>query len=453
MRLEGLTPARSSPGDPNYTWWGRRVASANGLPLVNLNLAGLSEHLLRAFPSDTGLTLDTALVRGAVPPPEKAAVDLESSDEELAAQLWQRVRTAVERCAVGARRLAVSLGGIDSAGVLAAACEVRSAADVIAYTFDFDAGADVSYAREMCSAFGVEHRVVRVDDAPEDLSPALVVDGLPYLTFTAVHELHCMGEVIRGGADVLLTGGYGDDVLSGNAHEVATWVARDPTAALAFLKRLKTPYAESFLRRVRQTLLGPLARRAMPRALHLGRVKRGFAKRAPWLSESVLRAGLAGIEATGSGYLPPLAEHEWRSELVRRTRRAIGLRMQTVQQTGLARGDPMLDNDLVAFASAVPFQRMNLGGIDRGLFRRALPARVPSRVRERIAKAGAYADLARLGRQRAPTIERLTNVEELARLGLVDPVLFRRGLRERGIHDVVIWPILSAEAFLRSRLS
>lgn len=446
----GSVAHRCSVGEPNYVLQdGRAVASAREAHFTRLDESTLAEHLLWSFQSEPKRTVVSGLHRVCPPPPEAGDYDERADDVELASALWDSVRRAVDTSMVGAGRTAIALGGIDSSGVLAAACELRPAAELMAFTFDLGGGADVPFAQELCRAFGVRLEILRCDDAPADLARALVVDGLPYPGSTAIHELHFQDALRREGIELLLTGGYGDDILGGNEREVALSLLSRPLRTLGLLRRLRTPYDESLAKRLRMLVAGPMFQRAMPRRLLDRRVGLGRRRRAPWLSPEVFRLGRGGISEIARGYLPALDAQEWRSELIRRTTRVLGPRAQIVQQGGTSRADVFLEQGIFSLASAIPYERLCHGGQDRGLFRRALPPRVPDRVRRRIAKAGAYEDLARLARQRASSVRKLVNVERLAKLGLVDAAKFAVGMEALGIHDVLIWPVLSAEAFLR----
>lgn len=446
----GSLAYRSTLGEPNYVLRdGGVVASATRIPFSGLDEATLAEHLLWSFQSDPKRTVVRGLERVCPPLPPAGTYDERADDTELASVLWSALRRAVSLSIAGANRIAIALGGIDSSGVLAAACELRPAAELMAFTFDLGGGADVPFAQELCRAFGVRLEILRCDDAPPDLSRALVVDGLPYPGSTAIHELHFQDELRREGIELLLTGGYGDDILGGNEREVALSLLSRPLRTLGLLRRLRTPYDESLAERLRMLVAGPMFQRAMPRPLLDRRVGLGRRRRAPWLSPDVFRLGKGGISEIARGYLPALDTQEWTSELIRRTTRVLGPRAQVVQQGGTSRADVFLEQGIFSLASAIPYERLCHGGQDRGLFRRALPARVPERVRRRISKAGAYEDLARLARQRASSLGKLVHVERLAKLGFVDPSTFVVGMHARGIHDVLIWPVLSAEAFLR----
>lgn len=439
----------SRPGDPNYAFDDGRTASSAAHLFGPLNDEALAEHLLWLVPSDPRQTCQRGL-NWAVPPPTTSRGDwTDASDEELRRTLWQTIRTAVEDSAKGASRVAVCLGGIDSSGVLAALCEVRPAASVVAYTYDYDAGADVPFARDLCAAYGVEHSVLRFDDVVPRLANDLLVDGLPYGLFPAGHELQFQERAARDGVDRILTGVYGDDVLGGDPTTLALEALQRPVDVVNFLRKLRTPYQASLSGRIRRMVVGPLLHRALPRAMLEKRVARGLHGRSPWLTEAVYAAAATGVRAAARALLPVATVAELRTELLRGMAQTWAWRTQIVVAGGVSRADPYLFPALVDVASEIPFQRLCLGGQDRGLYRSALPSRVPERVRRRIAKSFMTDDLDRVARLAEVALRPLVGVERLVQKGWIRAHEFRRAFERFGASHPSIHVVLSAEAYLR----
>lgn len=449
IKSTGPLPHLTRASDSNYITPDGICSTARAVPVSGIDEVGLCEHLLTAFPSDVGRT-PVRGVRRVVPDfGGPTPFDSSISDEDLAAAMWSAVRRAVEQSIVGADRVAVSLGGTDSSGLLAALCELVPASEVVAYTCDYDRGADVPFARELCAAYGVEFRVIEFAGALPHVPSALVIDGLPYWSIGGAHELHLQTVLARDGVDRLLTGVYGDDILGGEASMLGARLLAHPVQTLLHLKHLRTPYPSDLAARLRSSIIGPLGRRALPRDVHDARVRRNFRRRAPWLLQQVFRHGRLGMMVSARGFLPPLDVMEWRAELARRVTCSWGPRAQTVVQGGVSRADPYVSNEFVRFALAVPFERLSLGDVHRGLFRRALPRRVPDSVRARQSKGFTTDDFPRLARAADATLRPLATVDRLESTGLVNGSRFREAFETLGASHPIVWAVLGAEAFLR----
>lgn len=437
------------PDDSNYETPSGMTSSARSAGRCDVDDVGLAEHVLFCFPSDVRRTARRGVRH--VMPTESGTTPCEprAPDAELAEALWSTIRRAVEVSIAGARRVAVSLGGIDSTGLLAALCELRPAAEVVAYTYDYDSAADVPFARELCRAYGVELRVQPLDGALPDIARGLVIDGLPYWSISGAHELHYQRVLMEDGIDRLLTGVYGDDILGGEVTMLGRSFATHPVRTVRHLRDVVSPYSRPLARRLRSVIAAPLVRRALPLALHEARIRRQYRARAPWLSREVHRLGRDGIAASARGFIPPLDAREWRAEISRRVTRSWGPRAQTVVQGGVSRADPYVENELVAFVSGIPYERLTVGDVHRGLFRRALPSRVPSSVRDRQSKGVAMDDFRRLARAGDASLRPFASVDRLVGRGWVDRARFREAFEGHGASHPVVWAVLSAEAFLR----
>ena len=118
-------------------------------------------------------------------------------------------------------------------------------------------------------------------------------------------------------------------------------------------------------------------------------------------------------------------------------------------QGGVSRADPYVEDDFVAFFSGIPFERLSLGDVHRGLFRRALPRRVPDSVRRRQSKGVVTDDFVRLARAGEESLRPFSSVDRLSTLGLVDRPRFHQAFVQHGASHALVWSVLSAEAFLR----
>lgn len=366
-----------------------------------------------------------------------------ADDIELCAALWAELRAAVDRCTSGFRRVALALGGIDSSGLLAALCELRPASEIIAISLDYGgADPDQPYVRAMTEAYGVRLIELSVDDALEYVETTLVVGGIPYWLLGGALDQLLFGRAANEGADLVVTGFAGDDIVGGD-------LASLPVEALDVLVGAELPLPESPWARTSRHLIAPRVRAVLPRALRLRRLRSRLASLVPW-STPKLRVHLEGsLDRYLRAYETPRSPMETARRRHEGFLRAMIARAQMVALQGLARADPYLDEGLGVLAATIPPRRLYAGNAHRGLFRRALPSRVPDAVRRRITKADPRVQTARLATAARPRLRRLASVDRLVARGWVDERVFAAAFASRDASDLRIWSTLATEEFLR----
>jgi asparagine synthase (glutamine-hydrolysing) len=395
--------------------------------------------------------------------PELPAADerAPSSTTAAAAELRREILAAVERAAAG-RRVAVAVsGGLDSSALLAACVElVRDGRipSVVAVNLGFEGeGDDRPHLRALLRHLGVEAAHVAPEDAGPSLRELLVVDATPTLYPGTALEVAMLRRARALGADVLLTGLGGDEILGGFVAEYASHARRAGVLRAALrASRAVVPWPSSRRERVRG-VLGGFLRPYLPRALLRARARRQW--RLPWAGPR-LRALLARIEAPDGA--TDRADQRLRHHTLGPFVPEVGeLVARTELASGMARAEPLLDPLLVEHVARLPPLALWHGDQHRGLFREAMRGWVPESLRMRPDKAWfdrAFA--AALGAAGGfPAFAELASFEGLADLGLVEPRPARVVLApiEHGdtrpdadIDWMTGWALLSAEAFVRT---
>ncbi|CAN5212124.1 hypothetical protein BH09MYX1_BH09MYX1_53830 [soil metagenome] len=448
-------PELSRPDDAKYARGGREFASAADLSSAPLrvNRQALVEFLLDLYPNapsecpnaDVERLYAPLLTRASSLPPD-------IGDSELRATMWSHLCAGVQSSTTGATRVAVALGGIDSSGVLAALCESTPCSDIVAYTYDYADGVDEPFAEALCRAYGVTWRRLRVADAMAFVLKALVIDGLPSIGFGTAVELHLQSELAKVGIDRYLTGGFGDDLLGGEATMFGRAFLGSPIEGMKTLRKMHTPWPTTLWARVSQYVAKPLLHELFPDGLQTKRVERGLRRRAPWIARGAGAIPEHLASALAARHRPPRSPTALRKYRAPMYHHGLAARAQVVASGGVSRGDPLLAEPFARFASSVPILRLYSGGQHRGTYRKCLPARVPSSVRNRVAKAMMGDQLERFAEAQRSALAPLATVERLASLGLVDAIRFREAFFAHSPSDATIWAALSAEAFLRNTL-
>lgn len=446
------SPELSLPGELHYRRGSASAASARHLfgRRRSPDVESLIEHLLDIYPDAPHRCAEEGVQR-ILPALDLrfSPLDPAASDDEVRGAMWNLLCRAVSRSIRGAHRVAVALGGIDSSGVLAALCECRPASDVVAYTYDYADGADVPFAEQLCQAYGVELRRLKVADALPFLRQTLVIDGLPSIGFGACVELHLQSVLADAGFDRYLTGGFGDDLLGGEASTFWGAFRRAPARGLSTLINMQTPWQVPLIARVNQYLLKPFANRIIPLSMQMRRARRGLGARAPWLSRSTERTVERLARSVGPRYRPARSPDELRQRRIPMYQHGLGARAQVVVAGGVSRGDPLLWPEFSDFATGLSILRLYSEGMHRGTFRRCLPPRVPEAVRNRPSKAMMGDQLDRLAEGSREVLRPLASVDRLAALGVVDADAFEVAFNRHPPCNSTIWAALSAEAFLR----
>jgi asparagine synthase (glutamine-hydrolysing) len=382
------------------------------------------------------------------------------SVDSLANELRERLFAAVARAA-GNRTVGLLLGGLDSSGILAALLAMRGAHpdEITQVTLDFDApGSDRPHVRALERHFGIS--VARISPSYVSAERALVVDGAPSRHSGDVGTVECAHHLRVMGAQIFMTGTGGDELFGGDFFtSVKEGLSQGDVAGFWDVMRARFPYPLSMRSRVRAVGVG-LARPYVPRAIMRRRRRAQNRHRAPPWAGRVLQAeierALAASEVNeahdAQSRYDAMATNPLNSEL------GAEVRAQFDTVTPIPRCDPLYDEELVQFLTALPQQTLFAGGEWRGLLRRALQGLLPESVRLRPDKSRfepALADAIPMGK-----LDALLAFEALGDAGLVIPDRMREffGPLYKAPHDidvgdrwVAFWPAVTTEAFLRTR--
>lgn len=389
---------------------------------------------------------------GSVPPPGRILEpigQLPLRDDLTPGALWTEFSSAVSRQAEGLTRVGVTLGGLDSSGILAAAVEERGADGVVA--FSYRGGDDDPFVDEICGYLGVKCVALGLDEPMSRVEQGLVVGGEPFATMSAVFDLHVARAARSHGVDGLLSGFAGDDILGGEFELFAPMIREHPLVALPMMLGARLPRPQSSRARIWRWALAPTIRRAIPARVRLELVRKRLRRSMAWLSQEALDMidpGLEELVEVTRTPTTPLEVYEGRATLPDYRVWAHG-RAQLARESGVQHGDPCLDSRLVATLSSVPLSTLLLGGTFRGLFRAALQNRVPDRVRQRIGKASSEVIFAEHRARIHAQLRPLVTLAALSDAGFVRPRLFREAFDRGGPLDRGVWRTLSAEAYLR----
>jgi asparagine synthetase B (glutamine-hydrolysing) len=400
--------------------------------------------------------------------PDVAARD--DDIEVLASQLWESVCASVELACVGARQIAVMVGGgLDSSGLLAAALEIAGGRRVIPITCPFAGrGDDRPHMAALAHALGVVPEAVSIGDAVLEFENALLVSGAPYPLLCGGMELATLRRAKTLGADVLLMGMGGDEILGGRVPAVIwngapSWLGAPAAlrAALAFAM----PDSPTAYGRVKTYVANPLLRELLPAGLRAKRLVRHFAS----------NGGIFGAAATSvleAVFLQRTVETPFATPQSRymhfahsRVLDEFGdMRSQLEDQIGIRREDPYLHEPLLAQLAGLPPRKLAHANMHRGLYRVALARKVPRSLAYRTDKAhtdevfGRYLDEAGAG----PKLIELAERPILADYGIVDGAAWlartkklvagpNRATYAYGVAEH--WGLYATEAFLRHAAS
>ena len=381
----------------------------------------------------------------------------------LAAELRHHILQAVSRATAGASDVAVLVsGGLDSSGLLAATLQIAKPRGQRVRVFNLDFGGpgdDRPHLAALCDLHGVSPVRIRPAECVRSLRETLVIDGRPVRN----PILASIATVLRGqGVSLVLTGEGGDDVLGGDMRVFLDRAWRGhPLSALRDAAKLRAWGRSTPWSRIRQLVLVPSARRAMPeRARALIRGARGPRLGPQWAGPELRRVLTVG--AAGPWELPRRERSSERSWLVHRSRSTEYMdcsdaRAQVELVGGFLRVDPLLDHAVVDFVASLCPDQLFHGHWLRGLYREALRGWVPESLRVRTDKADvscAFRDLAG-GAEGLATLRDLSRCDRLADLRIVEPHAFQALFEQlvRTPETPSLWtevlPVLSAETFLQ----
>ena len=330
-----------------------------------------------------------------------------ASFDEYVEAFRERFAVAVGRRMRAAGGVAVSVsGGLDSSSIFcqaetlrrrAAGCRTKVLG--ISYTGAMGTDADEREYQQMIEReygialdrFPIEPYTGLVDGVDDQVR---IVEA-PFIDYLWGVTRELQRRARAGGARVLLSGHWGDQVLFSAAYLVDLF----DRLAWGRLRRHAREYARYFGETGARVLVGrvpmDIARHHLPRAI-VGPLK--WARRRlrrehrpkPWFSDRFLERALrcADRPATiGSGFHSAHARSIYVEARSKYHVHCLEWNNKIAARQGLSASFPMLDRDLVAFLMAVPGEIQNRDGVPRALLRAAMTGVLPEAVRARRWKA------------------------------------------------------------------
>jgi asparagine synthase (glutamine-hydrolysing) len=286
------------------------------------------------------------------------------------------------------------------------------------------------------------------------VSGAFVVDAAPFEWASGALALRACERARAWGADVILTGAWGDEVLDGDPARFAERAREGDWRVLVDAARFVEPVRSTPAGRVARLVLRPMIRPFIPERILRHRLRRGVRQHAAWgwggdrvraLLESSQHAD--GREARFASQ----ATSAWLADL------ADG-RAQIELGAGCDRVDPYLDREFVAFMASLPPDALFYGRRTRGLFCHAMRGIIPDSVRLRPDKASWEVAIDELvaGMGGIAAFDSLLSMEATADLGLINPRPFRAAFEAQARGEaskcgwIDVWPAVAVEAFVRA---
>jgi asparagine synthase (glutamine-hydrolysing) len=391
---------------------------------------------------------------------------IEASVEEVASELREKLLSAVRRSIEGARSVAVMAGGgVDSSGLLAAAVALARGAtprEVRAITLDFGGpGDDRPYMKSLASALGIEPLRISPRVLGRYLRSTLVVDGSPAAWPTFAMDIGLATAARDKGAEVLLSGQFGDNLFDGEPQAIARLARQGHVLrALRSAVRMRLYWRTTAAERIFSFVVRPLGAAGVP---WLARASHRFRNRAreDWLGPKVREFLAISGAANRQRYYEdvrlrarhPILAARYIADLVEG-------QGQISAATGIATASPFLDQELVSFMTRIPPLMLIDGGRLKGLYRRAMRGLVPEDVRLRPDKAEfacGYREIVDAAGGFS-ALEDLASMDRLGQLGIIEPRAYLRAYRKATSEAAqssrwldLLWAPLAVEAFARAR--
>jgi asparagine synthase (glutamine-hydrolysing) len=368
-------------------------------------------------------------------------------EEELAAELRERLETAVRRQMVSDVPVGAFLsGGLDSSAVVAMMRKIAPSARTQCYSIGFAGDVqidgvppDLPFARRVSEHLDVPLHTIEVgSDMVKELGRMLYHQDEPQADPAPINALLIAEQARRDGVPVLLSGAGGDDIFSGYrrhrallAERMWGWIPRPGRSALASLAGALPVNGSALSRRVAKVFshadLSPERRMIAyfwwsGEALRKGLYSREMASRLNGVDTAAPL--LKSLEAIPNEHDPLnrmlfleakhfLADHN----------------LNYTDKTGMAAGVevrvPLLDLELVEFAARIPSALKQRGAEGKYIFKRAMEPYLPKDVIYR-AKSGFGAPLRHwLRNELREQVEESLSESAVRRRGLFDPAAVR----------------------------
>ncbi len=374
------------------------------------------------------------------------------SEDALAEELAERLQVAVERQLVADVPVGAFLsGGLDSSAIVAMMRKTLQTEEITAFSIGFrDTGDvegnpnDLPYARRVAKHLDVSLVEVEIEPSAINRLPELVaLLDEPQADPAPINAL-LIAERARGmGIPVLLSGAGGDDLFTGYRRHWAldferrwSWL---PQAARAGIQRGATRVGASG-----GAQSSPSVRRFAKMFAHAGdEPDRRLVSYFMWSAEHVRRAlytpefgeCVSSVD-TAAPLLASLAripnEHDPIQRMLYLEARHFlaDHNLNYTDRAGMAVGVevrvPLLDLDLVRFATRIPTRYKQKGTVGKAIFKKAMGPYLPSEVIYR-PKSGFGVPLRRwLRDELRPMVDDTLNESSLRRRGIFEPTAVRR---------------------------
>lgn len=383
------------------------------------------------------------------------AAPLRGDDDEIAAEVAERLRVAVERQLVADVQVGAFLsGGLDSSAIVAMMRRIQPDTPVPCYCIGFRDGgtlgghsADLPYATRVAKHLGVDIQPIEI--GPEIIShlPELLFHlDEPQVDAAPINSLLIARRARQDGLKVLMSGQGGDDIFTGYRRHRALrlerlwgWLPRCARKLVAVparaafdgrsilpgldgqrarqlargLAHIDLPGEERLIayfywggERLRRSLYAPDVRSEL-RDVDTAEPLRRSLRRLPGGTEPINR--MLYLEARHF-----LADHNL--NYTDKTSMAAGVEVRV----------PLLDPDLVAYAARIPVAAKMRRGVPKAIFKRAMEPYLPFDVVHR-PKTGFGAPIRRwLKNELRGQVEELLSERSVACRGLFDPAAVRR---------------------------
>jgi asparagine synthase (glutamine-hydrolysing) len=376
---------------------------------------------------------------------------LQNSEQNIAEELHQRLETATERQMVADVPVGAFLsGGLDSSAIVAMMCRVRPNHVPSCYSIGFASDVeiegnppDLPFARRVAKHLGVKNHVIEVQpNMIENLERILYHLDEPQADPAPINVLLIAEQARRDGYKVLLSGAGGDDIFSGyrrhwalklermwgwlpvgirlgiarrsdgtqNGKGFGGWLGRQP-----WFRRMNKVFVHANLPAEERLIAyfywsGDQVRRSLyspELAAELSEVDtaeplRASLRRIPTERDPLNR--MLYLEAKHF-----LADHNL--NYTDKASMAVGVEVRV----------PLLDPDLVDFATRIPTWMKQKGRVGKAIFKKAMEPYLPKDVIYR-PKSGFGAPMRRwLHHELREMVEDVLSTESLQRSGLFDP--------------------------------
>jgi asparagine synthase (glutamine-hydrolysing) len=379
------------------------------------------------------------------------------TDAEAAEALWGLVGDAVRSHLVSDVPVGAFLsGGIDSSAVVAAmAREAGAPIKTFSIGFAEIAYSELPYARRVAESFGTEHHELVVEPSHlSALDDVLAAFDEPFADASAI-PTYFVSQLARAHVKVVLSGDGGDEIFAGYDRYLVDHRRRrvgllgdlglgaplrmvsrrmpEGTPGKKYLYNLSLPRMERYLDAI--TLFPPAALDDVLGA--------GASRAASGDPAAEARRGLDPLSRLQSFDMDTYLPGDILTKVDRMT-----------MAHSLEARVPLLDHELVEFASRLPPRLRMQGGQTKALFKKTLRGRVPDEVLDR-PKQGFAVPLEIWFSQKLPTFfpDALQDGGRLADVG-IRPAAVRRLLdlyaeRRRDDHCRRLWALLVLDRFLR----